>query len=460
MPSDQACSLEGENHLVNRGWADTEIFLHVGFRRRLAVQAGVEVDKGQVLALLGREGLFRATHRGHPIQLFVRASISEEARMNVRYRVELSQTERGELTALLSGGKQGVRKLKRAQILLAADAGASDEEIAKGVGVGGSTVYRTKRRLVLGNLEKALSEEPRPGAHRKLSAKEQALLVATACSHPPTGRARWTLELLAGELVRLTEHADLSRETVRRRLAENKLKPWRKDMWCIPQVDADYVARMEDVLDLYAEAPDPKRPVICFDESPTQLIGEVREPIPAKPGQLERYDYEYKRNGTANLFVFLDAHRPWRKVKVTESRTGIDFAACMRELTDVHRPEADRIRVVLDNLSTHSAAALYQAFPAPEARRVLRRLEFHYVPKHASWLNMVEIEISVLRGQCLDRRIDNFDQLQSEIAAWEQQRNASGARITWMFTAEKARTKMARAYPDPAPLPEARSKES
>ena len=273
--------------------------------------------------------------------------------MNVRYRVELSQAERSELTALLSGGKHAARKLKRAQILLAADAGASDEDIATSVGVGGSTVYRTKRRFVEGNLEAALSEEPRPGAERKLSGKEEALLVATACSNPPEGRARWTLELLAGAMVKLTEHDSLSRETVRRRLAENDLKPWRKDMWCIPQVDGDYVARMEDVLDLYAEAPDPKRPVVCFDESPTQLIGEVRQPIPAEPGQLERYDCEYRRNGTVNLFVFLDAHRPWRKVKVTDRRAAEDFAACMRELTDVHFPEAERIRVVLDNLSTH-----------------------------------------------------------------------------------------------------------
>jgi transposase len=283
--------------------------------------------------------------------------------MNVRYRVELSQTERSELTALLSGGKHAARKLKRAQILLAADVGASDDEIATNVGVGGSTVYRTKRRFVLGNLEAALSEEPRPGADRKLSGKEEALLVATACSRPPQSRARWTLELLAGAMVKLTEHEDLSRETVRRRLAENDLKPWRRDMWCIPQVDGEYVARMEDVLDLYAEQPDPKRPVICFDESPTQLIGEVRQPIPAQPGQLERYDCEYKRNGTTNLFVFLDVHRPWRKVKVTENRAAVDFAACMKELADVHLPKAERIRIVLDNLSTHSAGALYQAFP-------------------------------------------------------------------------------------------------
>ena len=261
--------------------------------------------------------------------------------MNVRYRVELSQAEREELTAMLSGGKQAARKLKRAQILLAADAGTSDEDIARTVVVGGSTVYRTKRRFVEGNLQRALSEEPRPGAERKLTGKEEALLVATACANPPAGRARWTLELLADAMVRLTEHDSLSGETVRRRLAENGLKPWRKDMWCIPKVDGEYVARMEDVLDLYAEAPDPERPVVCFDETPVQLIGEVRQPIPAEPGRLERYDYEYRRNGTVNLFVFLDAHRPWRKVKVTARRTAEDYAQCMRELVDVHYPEAD-----------------------------------------------------------------------------------------------------------------------
>lgn len=370
--------------------------------------------------------------------------------MNIRYRVELTVEERGELSQLLSAGKHAARKLKRAQILLAADAGASDEEIARTIGVGGSTVYRTKRRFVEVSLEAALSEEPRPGAERKLNGTEQALLIATACSKPPAGRARWTLELLADAVVKLTGHESLSRETVRRRLEENDLKPWRKNMWCIPKVDAEYVARMEDVLDLYDEEPDPKRPVVCFDESPTQLIGEVREPIPAKPGRLERFDCEYRRNGTANLFVFLDAHNPWRKVKVTDRRTARDFAECMRELSELHFPKAEKIRVVMDNLSTHSPSALYQTFPASEARRILRRLEFHYTPRHASWLNMVEIEIGVLRSQCLDRRIDNRKILEAEIAIWERQRNQAGARIKWMFTTDKARTKMARAYPTPA----------
>ena len=368
--------------------------------------------------------------------------------MNIRYRVELSEAERTQLAALLGGGKHAARKIKRAQILLAADAGVGDEAIAASVSVGGSTVYRTKRRFVEGNLELALSEETRPGAPRKLSGKETALLVATACSRPPKGRKRWTLKLLAGTMVSLTEHEGLSYETVRRRLGEDDLKPWRRDMWCIPHVDGTYVARMEDVLDLYAEEADPKHPVVCFDESPTQLIGEVREPIPAVPGQPERYDCEYRRNGTANLFVFLDTHRPWRHVKVTEHRTARDFAVCMRDLADIHYPNADLIRVVMDNLSTHNPGALYETFPPPEAHRILQRLEFHYTPKHASWLNMVEIEIGVLRGQCLDRRIGERETLVGEIEAWQRQRNASGARIKWKFTTQKARNKLARAYPD------------
>ena len=379
--------------------------------------------------------------------------------MNIRYRVELNEAERCEGQAMLKGGQHAARKLKRAQILLAADAGVRDDDIAASVVVSGSTVYRTKRRFVEGNLERALSEEPRPGAARKLTGSEEALLVATTCSSPPAGRARWTLELLAGEMVRLTDHESLSRETVRRRLSENALKPWRQKMWCVPKIDGTYVARMEDVLDLYAEAPDPKQPVVCFDESPVQLIGEVRQPIPAAPGQVERVDYEYRRNGTVNLFVFLDVHRPWRRVKVTERRTAEDFAQCMRELVDVHYPRAERIRVVMDNLSTHTPGSLYETFPAAQAHRILRRLEFHYTPKHASWLNMVEIEIGVLKGQCLDRRIADRERLEQEIVAWERQRNASGARVTWMFTTEKARAKRCRAYPNPAP-PEPLAKES
>jgi len=367
--------------------------------------------------------------------------------MNIRYRVTLTPEERQQLETFVSGGKGKVRKIKRAQILLAADAKSSDEMIALNVRVGTSTIYRTKQRFVEEGLERALSEAPRPNPPRKLSASDEALLIAVACSSPPSGRARWTLDLLAGEMVRLTSHTTLSGDTVGRRLSEMKLKPWQQKMWCIPKVDAEYVARMEDVLDLYAEAPDPSRPVVCFDETPRQLIGEARVPIPAQPGKPARVDYEYVRNGTANVFMFVDANEPWRHAKVTDRRTCIDFAECMRDLVDEHYPEAERIRVVLDNLSAHSAAALYQAFEPSEARRILSKLEFHFTPKHASWLNMVEIEIGVMVSQCLDRRIPDKETLIKEIAAWERRRNAAKARINWLFTVDRAREKLGRVYP-------------
>ena len=368
--------------------------------------------------------------------------------MNVKYRVTLEASERALLAAMVLGGKGAFRRLKRAQILLAADSGSTDDEIARNIAVGTSTVYRTKQRFVEEGLERALSELPRAGVQRKLDVADESLLVAVACSTPPAGRARWTLQLLADEMVRLTVHDSVSDETIRRRLGELQLKPWQEKMWCIPKVDAEFVARMEDVLALYAEPADDRRPVVCFDETPRQLIGEERVPVRAEPGKRRRFDYEYVRNGTANVFMFIDVNRPWRHAKVTDQRTCNDFAECMRDLVDEHYPDAERIRVVLDNLSAHSAAALYQRFAPAEARRILSRVEFHFTPKHAN--NMVEIEIGVMARQCLDRRIAEKSTLISEIGRWERRRNADGASIDWMFTVERARTKLGRAYPRPA----------
>lgn len=240
--------------------------------------------------------------------------------MKARYIVELSPSERASLQAMVSSGKGMARDLKRAQVLLASSSGMVDEAVARALSVSVTTIFRTKRRFVLEGVEAAIRDRSRPGAARKLTGKEEAILIATACSTPPAGRARWTLELLAGEVMRLTGR-EVSRETARRRLAENELKPWKEKMWCIPQVDGEFVARMEDVLDLYAETPPKDAPVVCFDESPLQLLAETRERVPAGPGRPARVDYEYRRMGTANLFVFVDAHAPWRHVKVTEQRT-------------------------------------------------------------------------------------------------------------------------------------------
>ena len=204
---------------------------------------------------------------------------------------------------------------------------------------------------------------------------------------------------------------------------------------------------MEDVLDLYAQPYDAQRPVVCFDETSTQLLGEARPPIPAQPGQAQRYDYEYQRQGTRNLFLFCEPKRGWRHVAITQQRTREDFAHQMRWLVDQAYPAIPVVRVVLDNLNTHRPASLYQAFPPPEARRIAQRLEFHYTPKHGSWLNMAEIEFSVF-GRCiLHRRIPSEDALEREVQALEQERNTASATINWRFSTEDARTKLHRLYP-------------
>jgi hypothetical protein len=208
---------------------------------------------------------------------------------------------------------------------------------------------------------------------------------------------------------------------------------------------------MEDVLDLYMAPTDPAYPLVCFDETSKQLIGDSRSPLPAGPGQPERFDYEYVRHGVQNLFMFFAPLHNWRHVKVTERRTKEDWAACMRDLVDIHFPAAKRIRVVEDNLNTHTPAALYEALPPAEAKRILDRLEFHYTPKHGSWLNMAEIELSVLNGQCLDRRIADKATLEQEVAAWEKTRNQRRATVNWRFTSADARIKLKRLYPSLEP---------
>jgi hypothetical protein len=222
--------------------------------------------------------------------------------------------------------------------------------------------------------------------------------------------------------------------------------------WCIPpKANAAFVAQMEDVLEVYVRPLDPKRPQVCFDESSKQQVKEVRTPLPVAPGKPARFDTEYERNGVSNLFMFFCPLSNWRHVKVTAHRTAVDWAQCMRELVDVHFPEAERITVVLDNLNTHTPAALYVAFPPAEAKRLWDKLEFHYTPKHGSWLNMAEIELSVLSRQCLDRRIPDQTTLITEVAAWEAERNASGATVNWRFTTADARIKLKHLYPSIEP---------
>jgi hypothetical protein len=204
---------------------------------------------------------------------------------------------------------------------------------------------------------------------------------------------------------------------------------------------------MEDILELYAAPPDPRRPLVCFDERPVQLIAHTREPVPAAPGRPARIDYEYRRAGTCNLFVLFAPHHGWRHVEPTERRTKRDFALMMKALVDAYFPYATTIRVVLDNLNTHTLATLYETFPPAEARRIARKLELHYTPKHGSWLNMAEAEIALLTRQALDQRIADPHALRRVIVPWEQTRNDAQATISWRFTVADARRKLKRLYP-------------
>lgn len=221
-------------------------------------------------------------------------------------------------------------------------------------------------------------------------------------------------------------------------------------MWCLGTIDAEFLYRMEDVLDLYARAHDPAEPVVSLDETSTQLIAETRTPLPARPGEPERYDYEYQRNGTAQLFMLVEPKGGWRHVAVTEHRTKQDFARQLCALACEHYPAARTIHLVLDNLNTHTLSSLYETVPAAEARAIARRFTLHPTPVHASWLNMAEIEFSLLAQQCLGRRLPDRATLEREIAAWEASRNAQRATIDWSFTIDAAREKLARHYPSPS----------
>jgi hypothetical protein len=229
---------------------------------------------------------------------------------------------------------------------------------------------------------------------------------------------------------------------------KNELKPWLRKQWVIPpRADAEFVCAMEDVLEVYTRPYDPAYPVVCLDEISRQLVAETRTPVPAAPGQPTRVDCEYERCGTANLFLTCEPLAGQRHVTVTERRTAVDFAAEVRDLLEVRYPHAEQVVLVMDKLNTHKPAALYQAFEPAVARALIERLEIHHTPKHGSWLDMAEIELSVLSRQCLDRRIPDTATLTREVAAWQQARNADPRPVNWRFTTPEARIKLKRLYP-------------
>ena len=368
-----------------------------------------------------------------------------------KYIVKLTAEERNRLDVLIQKGKAAARQLLKARILLKADASTageawSDSRIAAALDTSIDTIARTRQQLVEEGLDAALTRKHSPNSARRriFDGAAEAKLIALACSSPPKGRKRWTLTLLETAVVELNIVERASDNTIGRTL-KNALKPHLHKQWVIPpEANAAFVAAMEDVLEVYQRPRDPNRPLVCLDETTKQLIKETRVPIPAKPGQPARHDYEYERNGTANLFMLFAPLQGWRHVEVTGRRTAVDYAQILKALADRHFPAASKIVLVQDNLSTHKPASLYEAFPPAEARRLVERFEWHFTPKHGSWLNMAEVELSVLSSQCLDRRIPNMRTLADEIAAWHAHRNNNHTKADWQFTTASARIKLKR----------------
>ncbi|MHC1733386.1 MAG: IS630 family transposase [Bacteroidales bacterium] len=364
-----------------------------------------------------------------------------------KYAVDLSKEEQALLNELITSRTQRVRKTNHARILLKADAGWTDEAIAEALNVSIPTIQRVRQRFVELNFEQALN----PSHSRRkyqclLDGVQEAHLIALACSTPPKGYHRWSLRLLDNKMVQLEYVNELSYETERQVLVENELKPWLREEWCIPpKENAQFVYRMEDVLDVYLRSFDPRFPLVCFDEKPVQqLVRETRKAIPMQIGQPERWDYEYHREGTADLFMFFAPLHNWRHVEVTAHRTKEDWAKCMHDLVYVYFPKAERCVLVEDNLNTHDPSALYEVFPPTQAKSILDRLEFHFSPKHGSWLNMA---IECVEPPCLDRYISSPAMLFEETNAWEIDRNTNGATVDWRSTTADARIKLKKLYP-------------
>jgi DDE superfamily endonuclease/Homeodomain-like domain len=375
-----------------------------------------------------------------------------------KYIVTLNEEERAQLEKAVTAGKAAARKLTRARILLKVDSAPggpawTDQTVGQALDVDVKTVAHVRQAFVEEGFEVAWQgHATRNRRARKIDGECEAHLIALLCQPAPAGHERWTLRLLATRLVQLEYIDSVSHETVRHTLGTNDLKPWQKEEWCIPpEKSGEFVSRMEDVLEVYTQPEDPAYPLVCIDELSKQLVSETRAPLPAQPGQPQRYDYEYRREGVCNIFMVFALLLGQRWVTITDQRTYQDIAYLLRELVDVRFPDAIRIKVVTDNLNIHSGAALYETFEPAEAKRILDRLEFHFTPKHGSWLNMAEIELSVLSRQCLDRRIGTVRLLKTEVTAWSAERNAAQVSVDWRFTTADARIKLKRLYPVPQP---------
>ncbi|MFA4907579.1 MAG: IS630 family transposase [archaeon] len=371
-----------------------------------------------------------------------------------KYKVTLTEEERLELTTIVQKGKHRSQKVLNVLILINCDEGefqknrSKNESIADILQISMRKIDRVKKCFVEEGLEVALNGTKGQRLYEKKADGDfEAHLVALSCSEPPEGFIRWSLRLLADRVVELNYVDKISHETIRRVPKKNEIKPWRKQGWVIPpDQNSNFVAQMEMVLDVYKRPYDPKFPVICMDESPKQLIKETRQSIQAYPGSLVRYDYEYERSGVCNIFLASEPLTGQRLVKITERKTKRDWATYIEEIADKY-DLAEKITLVMDNFITHRPGSFYEVFLPEKAKSLWDRFQFIFTPKHGSWLNMAEIELNVLSGQCLNRRIDNLSKLAIECEAWQKHRNNKNAKINWQFTSKDARIKLRRLYP-------------
>lgn len=369
------------------------------------------------------------------------------------YFISLSSEERGQLLSIVTKGTCSARTIRRAQVLLNLD-GVEEfqhqkESLSQILEISQNTIHKIVKRYQTQGINciyrKKRSTPPKAG---KITGEVEAHLIALACHNPPEGYCKWTLRLLADKMVQMEYIDDISHTTVGTVLRKNCLKPHLVEEWCIPkEQNADFAACMEDVLEVYSRPYDEDYPVVCMDEKPLQLLADSRQGRRKSNGVLIQ-DSEYIRNGTCSIFMVTEPLAGYRHAKALEHRTKVDWANQMKWLADEVYPNVKKIILVCDNLNTHDKSSFYEAFPPAEALRLSKKFEFHYTPKHGSWLDIAEIELSSLSKQCLGkRRIDNIEDLNDELEKWHSDRNAKQTGVDWQFTTDDARIKLKHLYP-------------
>lgn len=386
------------------------------------------------------------------------------------YQVSLTPDEISILENIRKNGHSSAKTIMHANILLNTsdslpDKKKSNRELAEIFGISLPTINNVRKTYCEEGLEAALKRKTRltPETMVKITGDFEAHVIATALSPPPKGYARWNLRILAEHCVEKKYIVSISHTTVGTVLNTNQLKPHLSKYWCIPKEnDPYYIANMEDVLAIYQREYNPDCPVICMDEKPLQLLGEIRERICAKPleadseteipraGFIQKIDSEYVRMGTASIFMFTEPLGGWRHTEALEHRTMGDFAKMIQNISEIYYPDVSKVILIADNLNTHCNASFYTAFPPKIALELMQKFEFHYTPKHGSWLNIAETELSSMTMQCLgNQRIPKIGELNEKLADWEKDRNQRQKGVNWRFTTEDARIKLKRLYPTP-----------